>query len=217
MVDKQNLWIFGDSFSAPFYHKKNKPWSEAYSKYLGYYPSCFGELLAKELNMNLKNEAEPGIGNESIIDRIILNLNNIKEDDIVIIGWSSPTRWRYVENNEWCDVVSPEDESNALEESTIKEISINRMDLLYESELCNRAELIDRVLGSPNKRFVYHWIWYAIKQYNLIHRIRGERIKDETKGELDDNHFSAKSHKIMVKKIINEFEIWKAINDSNPL
>lgn len=217
MVDKKTLWVFGDSFSAPFYHKKNKSWSEDYSKYLGYYPSCFGELLAKQLNMDLKNEAEPGIGNESIIDRIILSLNNIKDGDIVVIGWSAPTRWRYVEKGEWKDVVSPDDESDTLTESTIGDISINRLEPLYESELCNRVELVNKVLGGPNKRFIYHWTWYAIEPYNLINRIRGERIKDETKGELGDNHFSAKSHKRITKKIINEFEIWKSINESNPL
>lgn len=213
MVDKKTLWVFGDSFSSPFYHKKNKSWSTKYSEYLGYYPSCFAELLARDLDMELQNESEPGIGNESILDRIILKLDKIKQDDLVVIGWSSPTRWRYVDGKTWVDVVSPEDESHYLESKTLEEISTNRLNPLYESELCNRVELINRVLTQPNNKFVYHWTWYPIQPYNLIHRIRGERIKDETKNELIDNHFSANSHKVLSKKIQKEYDMWRVINE----
>lgn len=215
MVDKPNLWVFGDSFSAPFSHFKNRIWSHKYISYLGYHPSCYGELLAKEMNLTLKNQSEPGIGNDSILDRICINLHNIQKNDIIVIGWSSPTRWRIVKDEDWLDITSSVSDDTNLSNTTIEEIGINRLEKLYESELFNRAELVNKALGSPNT-FTYHWTWYPIQPYNLIHRIRGERIKDATNGELIDNHFSAKSHKVLSKKIIKEYELWKTINESNP-
>ena len=211
MENKKTLWVFGDSFSAPLSHKLNRYWSSEYIRYLGYHPSIFSELISRDLDLYLKNVSEPGIGNESIIDMISLNLKNIKKDDLIIIGWSAPTRWRFVEDDNWKVVGAFETETNILDKNTIDEISQNRLHTLYEEELFHRTEIVNRALGYPNT-YVYHWTWYPIQPYTLIHRIRGERIKDETKGELEDNHFSRNSHKIMARKIIEDYERWLTIN-----
>ena len=208
---KNTLWIFGDSFSAPLSHKLNRYWSSEYIRYLGYHPSIFPELIARDLNLYLKNMAEPGIGNESIIDTISLNLTNIKKDDLVIIGWSAPTRWRFADGDDWKVVGAFETETDVLSKNTINEISANRVHSLYEEELFHRAEILKRALDWPN-RFVYQWTWYPIQPYTLIHRIRGERIKDETQNQLKDNHSTKTTHKIMSKKIVEEFEKWRDIN-----
>lgn len=207
MEDKKTLWIFGDSFSAPLSHKLNRYWSSEYIRYLGYHPSIFPELISRDLDLYLKNVAEPGIGNESILDMISLNLKKIKKDDLVIIGWSAPTRWRFVEEDSWKVVGAFQTESDVLNNVTIEQISQNRLHSLYEEELFHRAELVNKALGYPNS-YVYHWTWYPIQSYSLIHRIRGERIKDETKGELEDNHFSKNTHKILSKKIIEDYSDW---------
>lgn len=214
-VENKTLWVFGDSFSADFSHIKNRIWSQEYIKFLGYHPSCYGELLARDLGMYFRNLAEPGISNYSIIDLISLNIDNIKKNDIVVIGWTSPTRWRYVNNGTWKDVSQSleNDEYDIFDKEIIEKISANRLDKLYESELFNWVELIHRLLGGIENRFIYHWTWYPLEQYPLINRIRGERIKDETNGHLVDNHFSANSHRILSKKIQKEYNTWNVINE----
>jgi hypothetical protein len=214
--NKKTLWVFGDSFSASLAHKLNRSWSTDYIRYLGYHPSIFPELISRDLDLYLKNVSEPGIGNESILDLISLNLKNIKQGDLVIIGWSSPTRWRFVEDDNWKVVGAFETQTDILDTKTMNEVSQNRLHGLYEEELFHRAEIVNKALGYPNS-YIYQWTWYPIQPYKLIHRIRGERIKDETKGELEDNHFSKNSHKIMSRRIIEDYERWMSINEPNPL
>jgi hypothetical protein len=84
----KKLWTFGCSFTYgdgtlehDEYRRKfkinddNLPWTQ---------------LLANELKLELINKGMGGSSNESILDSIILNYDNINEDDIVIISktWS---------------------------------------------------------------------------------------------------------------------------------
>ena len=70
---KNNLIIFGDSFSTNFTHKNEVNESESW-------PS----LLAEKLDMNLLNYAMIGACNGEIINRFFNEYKNIKKDDIVI-------------------------------------------------------------------------------------------------------------------------------------
>jgi len=204
------LWVFGDSFSSKFNHELNLPWSSEYIKYLGFIPPIYVDEISNSLKCNVKNISYPGISNYDIIDLISINYEQIKDDDIVIIGWTSPTRWRYVDNsNNWKVVGSfnKDNGNNTLLESTIDEISFNRTNNLYKDEVVHRSKIVKYSLSWPN-RFVFQWSWYNY-EYQNINYIRGERITDETRGRIGDNHFSRNTHIKFANKILKEYETFK--------
>lgn len=77
-----NLWIFGHSFSLPFNLKNDDDG----------WPS----ILAKELSLNLINFSKPAADNLFIYHTYQLVREKIKKEDIVIIGWSHPSRKSFV-------------------------------------------------------------------------------------------------------------------------
>lgn len=85
MVKK--AWFFGDSFTAGYGA------TEEFEYYKKYGPGkTFSNLLSEYYNAEENNFGLPGRGNESIFQKIIENLINIKEGDLVILSNTSP--WR---------------------------------------------------------------------------------------------------------------------------
>jgi hypothetical protein len=82
-VENRTLWTFGDSFTEsvldnPTYVEflqgnKHENWTEKLSKYLDY---------------NLQNFGKGGMSPQTIIDTFIENMNDFKENDIVVISTS---------------------------------------------------------------------------------------------------------------------------------
>jgi hypothetical protein len=146
------LWIFGDSYSVPFYKTETikNGWKPLYNKWKGYAPKCFGELISKELNFSHTNLSVSGLDNYSIFDNIISTLNKIKENDIIIIGWSHVDRFRLADsNNVFKSILSKRPDigySNELDnisKKTIEEISVNRLNSAYIHELNNYIKLLN--------------------------------------------------------------------------
>jgi|694.fasta_scaffold92709_4 hypothetical protein len=76
------LWIFGDSLSLPYdLNHPNQGW-----------PS----LLSNKLGTELKNFAEIAADNFFIYCCYLENKKHIKSDDLVVIGWSHPSRKSFV-------------------------------------------------------------------------------------------------------------------------
>ena len=75
------LWVFGHSICLPFNLTDCTGWSD---------------LLSKKLNVNCVNLAEPGADNFYIYDSFLKNKDSIKENDIVVIGWSHYSRKSFV-------------------------------------------------------------------------------------------------------------------------
>ena len=77
---KPTLWVFGDSYSS-----ESKPnidvssylyendFRMKYSKFKGYFPNSFPEIISKKLNLNLINLAVPGKHTNKFIIEIYLN------------------------------------------------------------------------------------------------------------------------------------------------
>ena len=82
ITDNSKLWVFGQSMSLPYNIR---------SPGLGW-PS----LLSKKLNIEYNNYAQAGADNFFIYHTFLENLNNIKDQDLVIIGWSHPSRKSFV-------------------------------------------------------------------------------------------------------------------------
>lgn len=95
------LWTFGDSFTAGFGCKidpstgKNTRYYKLFSNYYDNNKPIWPEILANSLNMELNNEAQSGYTNEKILDRIMINYNNIQPEDFVIIQSSTSARFDF--------------------------------------------------------------------------------------------------------------------------
>ena len=74
------LWIFGDSLSLP-YHIDSKGWSEIVADHLGY-DHC--------------NFSQPAADNFFIYSSYLHALPNISKEDVIVIGWSHPSRKSFV-------------------------------------------------------------------------------------------------------------------------
>ena len=81
------VWVFGDSLSTPHH--------------LDHGEKGWPELLAESLNTDYKSFARPAADNLYIYHSYLFNLKNIQINDIVVVGWSHPSRKSFVfdENN----------------------------------------------------------------------------------------------------------------------
>lgn len=77
-----NLWVFGHSLCLPFNLEKSA--------------TGWVDLLAEKNNLNPLNYSQPGADNFYIYRSFLNNKKFIKENDIVIIGWSHYSRKSFV-------------------------------------------------------------------------------------------------------------------------
>lgn len=75
------LWVFGHSSCLPFNIPNGVSWAK---------------LVAHKLNVECKNFAEAAADNLFIYHCFKKNLEQIQSDDIVIVGWSHPSRKSFV-------------------------------------------------------------------------------------------------------------------------
>jgi hypothetical protein len=85
------IWIFGHSASLSHdLNDSNKGW-----------PALFSKLISQPVT----NLAKAGADNLFIFHTIVSNLSKIKNDDVVIVGWSHPSRKSFVYDDRYQDVV----------------------------------------------------------------------------------------------------------------
>ena len=81
----RTIWTFGCSFSSGYLEV---PQEMSYSN-----------LLGKEIRCDVKNNSKPGNCNEKIYHDLTSNINNIKENDIIIYQFSSFNRIGFFKND----------------------------------------------------------------------------------------------------------------------
>jgi hypothetical protein len=200
----QKLYIFGDSFSAGFSFESN--WTNPYVNWKGYTPKGFGEIISQKLNLELINLAENASDNYSILQKFCDNVKNIKKNDLVIIGWSSPLRFRLV-SNDWITILpnydkfsTKEIDKTKISESTLTEILLNRDDIRY----CNEVNSWIKLLNNLDKKII-HWTPFD-QRLDCMFLNKFETIFIETNGELNDWHFSENGHLQLSDLFINKFK-----------
>lgn len=206
----KTLWVFGDSFTEGYNNFVTKhpnghriEWRDKYINWKGYTPKVFDEILSNKLKIKSINKGIGGADNYTIFDSIIEVLEKIKEDDIVIIGWSTLSRYRLAnQQNEfesitmwWQNASQTALERIGISQSTINDIMINRIDnKAYINEINGYIKLINHIFKT-NK--VIHWSPFYINKsigLKVIDIPKLESILNETKGEIDDLHFSEPAH-----------------------
>jgi len=213
-LNKTNLWTFGCSFTKgdgtlehDLYHKQNKtkeddlPWTY---------------LLANQLNFTLKNVGEGGISNDTILDNIILNWDNINEGDYVVIGKTWSHRFDFPKRNGSSELKSivyrggEEDVKKWFDDITkgiytstqiecIKTFSVEfATQQAYSKRHDLRFNFIRENLIQYKKIKLCH-IWDVETLWNSF-----ELIVDATNGEINDYHWSYKGHKDFLS-YLNQF------------
>jgi hypothetical protein len=163
----KTLWIFGDSFSTNFEYSNLHDNHKKYMEYMGVNEiKTWPILLADKLGCELKNLAKGGDSNYQIFQDFCDNCHNIKEKDIVIIGWGLITKFRISYNNQFVNIHphgGVKDYGN-LSKETIQEILDNRLkNFRYANKRDRYAEEVnmwEKVISvlSRNKNFdVYFW------------------------------------------------------------
>jgi hypothetical protein len=205
------LWAFGDSFTAG--HGCTPHW-EYYEKYYKEGDKLWSKYLADELNLELVNLGKNGASNDQIIDLIILNYNKISINDTVIIQKSFPSRLDVpnmgAEGDEWVSIF-PNFKFDSYLKTLSKEQHQAAIDFYYyfsnNSKYIKRQNLRFAFLNkSLIKDGIKVFMWDILKENGKYQTIQGA-----TDGEIDDFHFSFKSHvefyKWISKKIKNENKI----------
>ncbi len=198
------LWGFGDSFSTPFWYQTGVSYKIKYSNFKGYTPKIATEFIAKELQCEFVWKCKSPHDNESIVESIIDNIENIKEEDVIIVGWAPIHRTRFIdtENNVW-NFYNLNDNNckrfpNHIEGKSLEEFSLNRNHFLQVDYIKKLQKLI--TLAVPTKK-IFFWSWGYINSF-----LECETIFDETEGKVNDKHWSENGHKTFANYFMENYK-----------
>ena len=191
------------------------------------FPKSWSELLSKKLNLKLKNYAIKGQTNYDIFEWFIKLLPNIKQGDIVMIGWTDMQRFRVVNptTNDFVSVRpegveyigSPTGIINSISSISLEEVSNNRKLTPWHDELYNWEQhilFLSKTMGFK----VYFWSFdntlhksYYISTINFRNKLidmGAEDITMESKGVLEDKHFGEMGHIIQSDYFFNYIKLY---------
>jgi hypothetical protein len=219
------LFVFGDSFTQGHHNFETYGAYADFKKYRGgKLFDLWPTILSKKLNLDLENHGHAGTGNDDIFSSICENIDKIKKGDVVIIGWTFITRFRWViENGFWRTIHGGPDDS--ISESTRKEILINRFNPRYAITIYEYEKIID-VLSKSVGFDVYYWsaennLIYCLPNKNQrkylindlikpgetlffeIFRRGGKTIQEESNNTISDIHLGESGHKIQGELFYN--------------
>ena len=197
------VWTFGDSLTDGF--RSNDTWAKTYVDWKGYIPLTYGEIISKELNYELINLGKGGSDNYTIFETFCKNVKKIKDNDVVIIGWSDVCRFRLSnKKEEWTQLLpnisNGMDKLDNISQNTVDEILVNRTSNLYIDEVNSWIELIKI---SSNNFKVINWSTFNKRKINGLYLNKINLIIQETNGEINDLHFSELGQKMVAEILIN--------------
>lgn len=210
----KKIWAFGDSYtqlleSIPgLYDFRFK-----YTEYKGRKPLVFTDHLSFDYGYECINRGHGGSDNYTILDSIINHLSKIKDGDIIIIGWSSVERTRLTNKLGKFTTLHPHWQDNHKKSSCeLIGISVNAV----EEILGNRHEggayigELNRLIKLLNYSFKNNILinWSPFSNFfpllNVIPLPKLiETISEETKGKIQDSHFSENGHKVISENLHN--------------
>jgi hypothetical protein len=209
----QKLWVFGDSFSTSY-----PMVCPDYIKWKGYEPKMFYELLSDYLNVDYINKAEMGKDNYTIFNAICKETPNIGPEDYIIVGWSSPLRFRLLSYEKVWNTFFPHPlrkmKFKHLTDESFEELSIYRDTPLATQEIQEWMLLLQKTYGD---RIVF-WSPFICGIPNILYPFKNlvygsgavlETIYKETKGIVNDTHFSEKGNVKLSEFLITHLDKWK--------
>jgi hypothetical protein len=206
------IWTFGDSFSTIW--EKMYGIGIQYKEYKGYQPKIFSDYLATLLNTDVKQCGIGGVDNNTIFECIIDKIDTITTNDVVIIGWTEPSRFRVEKNNKWNTIRNLELESHKfIDINTLEQIRINRMSRLYWDEIINWSKLLSNIFELKGIKVIF-WSPFALRtDIHLKKQLLPKdwyvgtslnRLREETNNVINDDHFSESGHKELADIFYNK-------------
>lgn len=203
----KSIWTFGDSNTAEY--SVDYTWSKKYIEWKGYKPKVYSDFIGEELNLVVKNKGIGAADNHTIFESFCKNVKDIRENDLIIFGWSSSIRFRIPSNNNsWIQLIPSlpniEDflkNKTNFSLSSINETFINRNHNLYLIEINWWIHMIEHLV-KPRKCLFFTPFTTQTK-LNALKFDNIETIVQETKGEINDNHYSENGHKKLAELLIN--------------
>ncbi len=197
---KNKLWCFGDSYTQRF--NSQVGWCKSYIDFKGYTPKVYCDFLSEELEIESENLGEGGYDNYSIFEVLCKNIKRIKDNDIVIIGWSNVTRFRLAsKDNDWVRFVPGTITDfhilhhTDVSRKTIEEICVNRESNVYYDEVNSWINLINYAL---KEKKIIHWTPFDNNLNLNVHKIlKLETTRMESGGLVNDDHYCEPAHKIL--------------------
>lgn len=197
----KRLYVFGDSFTDENIISNNK----SYIKWKGYTPKTFHQIISEKLELEVINFAKSyGMDNYTIFHQICDNIDEL-DNSIVIINWSEIMRFRMVDisTDKWRSILGPYSIRtkkglpfvNGVDDETILNTIKNRKHKLWITEINAWINLINKALKDS---IVIHWGWSNVKYR--------ETITEETKGEVEDFHYSEKGHLQLAEWMLIQIE-----------
>jgi len=215
----RTVWVFGDSFSTLYDDKSIETWSKPYCNWKGYTPKTFGNIISENYNIELKSLSKGGLDNDSIFELIYKSAPLIKEDDIIIIGWSSKERYRLAgKDDKWVSII-PNYNTNMstltnVSVKTLDEVLFNRTLPLHVNEFIDRRNFVNWLFRN-NK--LIQWTPFR-DQYGFLLGFSGTgTIGEETKNEINDGHYSEIGHMELSNKFMDLLNDDKLRNHFNSM
>ena len=204
----KNIWYFGDSNTEVY--NPQYGWANDYIKWKGYVPKHWTELLSERMGLHSYNLGKGGCDNYTIFDTLINNLDRISDDDIVIIGWSTPIRGRIanLDTDEWFTIV-PMGKPNlkCISNNAIWEMVSLRDSKLYTDEVLGWQKLIKRALSNNKIIFWSYFPEFANKGLVDYKYWMGKSpslsIRSETNGVVADEHFGENGNLVIADVMFN--------------
>jgi hypothetical protein len=229
------LFTFGCSYTEDFERviesTKNSDFVPAQRKYVenhldGRIPKSWPQILSENFNLQLKNYGVGGMSNYQIFEEVCEHCNEFKEGDLVIIGWTHVTRFRWAfENETWSSIFSDftETTSHLMSKITHSEILVNRTNKSFVNELYQYQKLIeqfskllgvelyfwssdDNIIYKENEQFIAdkkyllnNLISDKKNVFNIIQKNGGKTINEETNSEIPDNHLGESGHRVQAE------------------
>jgi hypothetical protein len=207
------LWTFGDSFSCSF--SSDYIFVRRYRQFKGYTPKIYSEIISENLGVELINCAKSADSNYDIMHRFVQEVENISEDDIVFVQFTSLYRFRLIDKKgdfspiagHWNEQY-PDFEESA---NTIKEIGVNRLSKKYMEEVDDWIKII-KLLLKKNKVVFWTPFIETSENKNMIQFNQFMDITKESNYKIKDSHYGEIGHSqladfIMKKIITNEKRI----------
>ena len=200
------LWTFGCSFTNC---EGCKPGDEYYEKYRNEGDKIWPELVAENYGMVLQNFGINGASNDVILDNLIEQYNNIKKNDIVILGFTLPHRFDIPYKNKFTSVFNYflETEKNEVLSYYTEEQLETIINFQYHfsySNLFRKRQLMrfNFFIELLKEKGIKICFWRLLEETEK----KFERIYNHTKNNINDGHFSYNGHIEFSKYIISKLE-----------
>ena len=174
------LHLFGDSFTEGHLLDITLPSYKEWKKYRGgELPLCWGDLLSKKLNMKMANHAIAGMSNSEIFQTICRYSDEFKKNDIVIINWTYPHRFRWalwsddIKNYIWKRLSVSPGNFEYISESTRMDIAVNKSLPPYIDEVYEQEKLL--LEFSKSKGFQ---LFFWSPDIDIINNLPSEKLID---------------------------------------